>query len=287
MRSVSDNSEDGRKTAEATETGSGRRHGVSAALRLLMSLEGQPALARTAKDRKTFLESEIERIRHRRLRDALKARAYVLIGCFLAAGFVSAALVWRSLPFLGIAFVFAVAGGALAGITHSPTQDDATLLALESDLEIEEAKNLPETDRAEKLLKNHRYELQRYAAQTLQQNRWIFAVGLLCLGAGFTAIVVTFYLIRSSGGANFQEKVLIAAIGAVGSILANFVGAVYLRMFSEITKAATGVHGKLVAAHNLYFADLLCSRITEPKIRQETYAAMAKSLSGKAHADPM
>jgi hypothetical protein len=133
--------------------------------------------------------------------------------------------------------------------------------------------------RAQKLFQVHSVELKRYYDQALRQGRNIFYVGILCIALGFGVIIAAFAVIAAANSPNLDEKIVLASLSAVGGALANFIGVIYLRMFSDTVKAVTGFHQRLVVTHHLHFGNFLAAKITDDKIREQTLAEMAGALS--------
>lgn len=156
----------------------------------------------------------------------------------------------------------------LAIAAFGAAQDKRKLIKrLEEDLrEMEFEEELEKTDngqpekRAEKLLSIHQHQLRRYYEQNLSQNAWIFVVGVLCLGSGLALVGVTLWLLASRQVAEAETRWLVAAVGGLGSVLTNYVAAVYLKMHAAATATLTGFHGRLASTHELFFANVLASR---------------------------
>ena len=84
--------------------------------------------------------------------------------------------------------------------------------------------------RAEKLLRLNDIQLRRYYNLNLSQNRWVFLLGIACIGMGATIIGITMYIMLRLPTNEEASKVITAILGGVGAILTNFVGAIYLNM---------------------------------------------------------
>jgi hypothetical protein len=133
--------------------------------------------------------------------------------------------------------------------------------------------------RAEKILRINQIQLQQYYDTNLRQNREVFAIGILCIAAGIAIIVTTLFLVVKAAGTT-DEKIIISALGAVGSILSNFVAAVYLKMHAAATSTLTSFHQRLINSQSLFLGNLLASRIEDPQIRTKTLAELAMRVVG-------
>jgi hypothetical protein len=84
--------------------------------------------------------------------------------------------------------------------------------------------------------------------------------------------------IQSPGAATQFENSGLAVLGAIGGILTNFVGAMYIKMFSEIIQAVTKSHASLVATSHLHLANVLVANIRTDELREKTLSDLALAL---------
>ncbi len=138
----------------------------------------------------------------------------------------------------------------------------------------------PEESRAEELLRMYQVQLRRYYDLNLTQNTWVFAIGILCILLGVAVIATTIYLIATSP-AEWQVKTVLGLVGAVGSLMTNYIAAVYLRMNSATTTSLTTFHASLAATHQLFLANLLVARIEDPNLRWDALGQMSLAITSK------
>jgi uncharacterized membrane protein YeaQ/YmgE (transglycosylase-associated protein family) len=131
--------------------------------------------------------------------------------------------------------------------------------------------------KAEKMLGNNDFQLRRYYELNLEQCSKIFWVGILCLVAGGGVIAATLYAVNGSQGES--TKIIIGVVGAVGSILINYVGAVFLKMHSEILATLKEFQNKLVVTQELYLASVLAARIHDEPLRNDTLKALSCAIA--------
>jgi len=132
--------------------------------------------------------------------------------------------------------------------------------------------------RAEKLFKLHRYELDKYYTQNLRQGNQIFIMGFIFFIVGFIIVSGSIYIITYEG-VDKDRSVFIAGLGAIGTILSNFIAAIYIKMFSETAKTSTQFHNRLVTTHNLMFSNFISSKISDKTLRENTYSSIAGNLA--------
>jgi hypothetical protein len=132
--------------------------------------------------------------------------------------------------------------------------------------------------RAQKQFQVHSHQLRRYYDQALQQRRVIFGIGVVCIGAGFGIILAAGILIWL-GDAKLSKQIVIAALGAVGGILANFIAVMYLNMFKETIRSIGAFHDRLVFTNHLHFANVLAAKVTDDATRDQLVAGMAQAMA--------
>lgn len=138
---------------------------------------------------------------------------------------------------------------------------------------------------AEKPLQINRLQLRRYYDLNLGQNSRIFGLGVLCIVLGVFVIAVTIYLLSrpaelspGSGGGPLSDKLVLGLVGAIGSLLTNYVATVFLKMHSNVTAGLTDFHAKLVHTHELFLANFLASRIQDKEKREEAFAKLSLAI---------
>lgn len=132
--------------------------------------------------------------------------------------------------------------------------------------------------RAEKILRINEFQLRRYYDMNLSQNFWVFTLGVFCIILGVTVIAVAFYLVLSIATDN-QTKIVVAALGAIGALLTNYVAAIYLKMNASSAENLTSFHSRLVETHEILLANLLASRIDDTTKRSDTLANIATGIA--------
>jgi hypothetical protein len=147
---------------------------------------------------------------------------------------------------------------------------------ISNELDLEEIEVGPTEKRAEKLFTKHQIELQKYYDLTLNQSRWIFFGGILCLLIGFSIIIVTFYLLFVYPSSNlFSDKLFPLIFGGISAILTNYIAVLYLKMYSEINKSLITFHNRLVSSNHLQFSNYLVAKIDDKEKRENTLASIA------------
>lgn len=135
-----------------------------------------------------------------------------------------------------------------------------------------------EESRAEKILRINQLQLRRYYDMNLSQNFWVFSLGVFCIVLGVVVIVTSLYLVLKVA-IGTDSKIIVASLGAVGSILANFVAGIYLRMNTSASQNLAEFHSRLIDTQQLLIANLLASRIKNDEQRWRTLAELATGMA--------
>lgn len=159
----------------------------------------------------------------------------------------------------------------------SPRSRQNELIDASNELDLLSIPSISYEQKAQKLLQMQQLELKRYYSQTLYQSSYIFWVGVSAMIVGVAVVAGTIYYVHSWGQDTF-EKSIIGIVGAVGGILINFVGVMYLRMFSEIVKGVTHSYDALVTMNHLHLANLFLADISDKELREKTLAELALGL---------
>lgn len=206
--------------------------------------------------------------------------ALILIGCVLTllnSPFRLLTVFYIALPVYALVTLWAVM------VSRARTQGiKEELQEIKFEEELLRSEATPEESRAEELLRTHQYQLRRYYDLNLSQNFWVFAVGIFCIFLGVVVVSFTIYLIQLSPNTDWREKLILGLVGAIGSLMTNYVAVIYLKMHSSITGSMTSFHSALASTYKLFLANLLVSRIDDS---DERWKALAKLSLAVAEVD--
>jgi hypothetical protein len=128
--------------------------------------------------------------------------------------------------------------------------------------------------RAYRLFELSNVEINRYYNQALSQRKYAFYLGVFCLVGGFAVVGVALYILYKSPQLALGEKIVIAALGCVSALLANFVAVIFLRMFSAVVQSMVDFHRRMVSTHHVYLSNLMIASIRDEAVRNETLARL-------------
>lgn len=131
--------------------------------------------------------------------------------------------------------------------------------------------------RAEKILRINDSQLQRYYDVNLDQNMWVFCIGVFCILLGLAVIAVTLYILLYHTD-TVEIRVIPGILGAIGSLLTSYIAAIYLKIHAATSGHLTSFHSRLVETHQILLSNLVASRIEDQKLREETFAKLALGL---------
>jgi len=125
--------------------------------------------------------------------------------------------------------------------------------------------------RAERRFRHHEYELKRYYDQTLNQSSKIFYVGIFSIISGLILIFLFSYWVTIAS----SDKIILGALGAIGSILSNYIAVIYGKMYKDTIESLNKFHNRLVTTHHLHYGALLSSQIRDNNLIDQTLSQMA------------
>jgi hypothetical protein len=227
-------------------------------------------------------------LRQKRRESGRRRLRWIQFGCLLVAVVFIAASVfmasgWRqNYAFLSL---YGLAALVLFSSFRSRVHElDADMQEIDYKIDIQRFQVSVSETRAEKILRLNDFQLRRYYESTLKQNGWVFLLGILCivLGVGISGFTL-WLVVWSRADAKLSDKIVTAALGAVSSLLTNYVAVMYLKMHAAAAAAMITFHERLVATHQSLFGNLVASRITDDKLRWDTLAKIALNVSGATH----
>ena len=242
----------------------------------LLSAAGESESIQSLRNQRTVLQKRKRGVRWAQFLAAVVGVLSLTSTTILLAVFgAKSAFVWALAIYSAFNFVFALLAGMLVRDAESDFQE------VEYKIDLQLFKVDDREKRAEKILRLNDLQLRRYYDSSLRQNGWIFWLGIFCIILGVGISGLTLLLVKQLHGSpeHLGEQVVIAAIGAVGSLLANYVAVIYLKMHASVSGAMVTFHERLVATHQTLFGNLVASRIADDKLRWDTLSKIALNIS--------
>lgn len=143
----------------------------------------------------------------------------------------------------------------------------------------EEEKELSEIDpskralRAEKLFKMNQKELMRYYDMNLAQTKFLSGLGIMMIlfGISIVGVSLAMYIYTNA------DKTLLL-VGNISGITVDFVGAVFIKMYTQNVEAAVRFHAKFAESNNLLLANSIANKIENEELRENTLSEIAKDI---------
>ncbi len=123
--------------------------------------------------------------------------------------------------------------------------------------------------RAEKMFRMNQKELMRYYDMNLTQTKFLSALGIMMVIFGMLIVAASLYMYMSLNA----DKVLLC-IGSLSGVIADFVGAVFIKMYTKNIEAAV----KFAESNNLLLANLIANKIENEKLRETTLSEISKNI---------
>ncbi len=121
--------------------------------------------------------------------------------------------------------------------------------------------------RAEKMFRMNQKELMRYYDMNLTQTKFLSALGIMMVIFGMLIVAASLYMSLNA------DKVLLC-IGSLSGVIADFVGAVFIKMYTKNIEAAV----KFAESNNLLLANLIANKIENEKLRETTLSEISKNI---------
>jgi len=131
--------------------------------------------------------------------------------------------------------------------------------------------------RTEKQLKMSEKKLGRYYDLNLSHLKWVFYLGIIIIAVGMLLIIgVLIYTFAFAEDVNF----IVTILGCISGVLINFLGAIFIHMYTQTVKASTEFHNKLAYTNQLMFANSLIAKIKDDEnLKNETIAEISKIIA--------
>lgn len=127
--------------------------------------------------------------------------------------------------------------------------------------------------RAEKMFRMNQKELMRYYDMNLAQTKFLSGLGITMIIFGVLIVAASLYMYTSLDA----DKVLLL-VGSLSGIVVDFIGAIFIKMYTENIEAAVKFHAKFAESNNLLLANSIANKIEDDKIREDTLSEISKSI---------
>ncbi|EME8123213.1 hypothetical protein A5816_000752 [Enterococcus sp. 3G1_DIV0629] len=189
------------------------------------------------------------------------------------------------IPFWIVSFGFILSICGLIYVLDQDKTDNKTrrefivkLQVIENLIFSEEISNATQEERAVKQLNKSQLDLDNYYQLNISHVSKIFNLGKTIVLFGTFIIVGTIILMF------FKPKMvndIILICSLIGGALVDFIGAIFISMYSKIIKSANLSQYGMLETTQAYLGNVLASQIQDDKLREDTLSELAKSLIKK------
>jgi hypothetical protein len=113
----------------------------------------------------------------------------------------------------------------------------------------------------------------RYYDMNLAQTKFLSGLGIMMIIFGILIVMATLYMYMSLE----TDKVLLF-VGSLSGIVVDFIGAIFIMMYTKNIEAAVRFHAKFAESNNLLLANSIANKIEDDNIREETLSEISKNI---------
>lgn len=127
--------------------------------------------------------------------------------------------------------------------------------------------------RAEKMFRMNQKELMRYYDMNLAQTKFLSGLGIMMIIFGILIVVASLYMYTS-----FDSDKILLLVGSLSGIIVDFIGAIFIKMYTKNIEAAVKFHAKFAESNNLLLANSIANKIDDNRLREDTLSEISKNI---------
>ena len=128
--------------------------------------------------------------------------------------------------------------------------------------------------RAEKLFRMNQKELMRYYTMNLAQTKFLSILGIVMIIAGIVIVLVSCTVYISS-----ESDKMFLIVGNISGIIVDFIGAIFIKMYTQNLEAAVKFHAKFAESNNLLLANSIANKIENADLREQTLSDISTGIA--------
>ena len=153
------------------------------------------------------------------------------------------------------------------------TVKEEEILEMNDEIELLETSESEYDKIAKKQFQKDKKEVKRYYDINLKNLKYLFRIGLGIIILGVTIIIISVILFIN------EKNGIQMLIGSVSGILIDFIGVIFIRMYTETVKMSLKFHDKLINSNNILFVNILITKIKNQDLQDKTLSEVAKIIS--------
>lgn len=127
--------------------------------------------------------------------------------------------------------------------------------------------------RAEKMFRMNQKELMRYYDMNLTQTKFLSGLGIMMIIFGILIVAASLYMYMS-----MNADIALLFVGSLSGIIVDFIGAIFIKMYTKNIEAAVKFHAKFAESNNLLLANSIANKIEDDKMREDTLSEISKNI---------
>ena len=153
------------------------------------------------------------------------------------------------------------------------TVKEEEILEMNDEIELLETSESEYDKIAKKQFQKDKKEVKRYYDINLKHLKYLFPIGVGIILLGVTIIIISVILFIN------EKNGIQMLIGSVSGILIDFIGVIFIRIYTETVKMSLKFHDKLINSNNILFVNILITKIKNQDLQDKTLSEVAKIIS--------
>ena len=107
----------------------------------------------------------------------------------------------------------------------------------------------------------------------LAQTKFLSVLGIVMILFGIVIVGMSF-----GGYVYLKEDRVVLVVGHVCGIIVDFVGAIFIKMYTKNIEASVSFHAKFAESNHLLLANSIANKIENEELRETTLSEIAKDI---------
>lgn len=153
------------------------------------------------------------------------------------------------------------------------TVKEEEILEMNDEIELLETSESEYDKIAKKQFQRDQKEVKRYYDINLKYLKYLFPIGTGIILLGVTIIIISVILFIN------EKNGIQMLIGSVLGILIDFIGVIFIQMYTKTVQMSIKFHDKLINSNNILFVNILITKIKNQDLQDKTLSEVAKIIS--------
>lgn len=113
----------------------------------------------------------------------------------------------------------------------------------------------------------------RYYAMNLAQTKFLSILGIVMIIAGIVIVLISCVIYIS-----LETDRMLLIVGNISGIIVDFIGAIFIKMYTKNLKAAVKFYARFAESNNLLLANSIANKIENVDLREQTLSDISKEI---------